>query len=148
MSIIEILIAVALIAGILTAMSINMVYTQRSIANSRLRSRATDQAASCLNKIRNMRDNNGWSTFCNKLNSAISECNNTVDKFKDPEHNDYNGSVNQVPVNPTCLSAGQPPNLSATPPSNGNPVTVTVEVKYSDFSGQTQYVRMAQHFTR
>jgi type II secretory pathway pseudopilin PulG len=66
-SLIEVMVAVALISFILTALSINMVYTQRTIKNTQLRAKAIDQANACLNQFRNARDSLIWSDFCQRL---------------------------------------------------------------------------------
>jgi type II secretory pathway pseudopilin PulG len=66
-SLIEVLVAVTLISFILTAISVNMVYTQRSVKNAQLRAKAIDQANSCLNEFRNARDSMLWVDFCKRL---------------------------------------------------------------------------------
>jgi hypothetical protein len=73
-SLVEILVAVAFISLILTALSVNMVYTQRSIKNSQMRAKAIDQASACLDKFRNLRDSNIWRDFCARLDPNLNQC--------------------------------------------------------------------------
>ena len=66
-SIIELMVSAALIGMVLTALVVNLMYTQRTLENTFLRSKATDMANSCMNYFRNARDNNEWPIFCNKI---------------------------------------------------------------------------------
>ena len=69
LSIIEVLVSGALIGSVLTALAVNMIYTQRMVEEIKSRSKAVDQAYSCLAKFRAMRDMkaNTWPYFCGKM---------------------------------------------------------------------------------
>jgi type II secretory pathway pseudopilin PulG len=70
------MVACALMSLILTALAINMVYTQRTIKNAQLRAKAVDQANSCMNTFRNLRDSNTWIDFCKRLRVCSDAPNN------------------------------------------------------------------------
>lgn len=69
-SIVEVLVAAALIGVVLTALAVNMVYTQRTLESTYLRTKALDAAQSCLNRFQAARDNNEWPFFCDRLTSG------------------------------------------------------------------------------
>lgn len=68
-SLIEMMVAIAIISLILTGLALMMLYSNRTIQEARLRSSITDQAQSCLDNFRNLRDSNSWAFFCQRLNA-------------------------------------------------------------------------------
>lgn len=134
LSIIEILIAVGLMSMILTALAVNMAYTQRSISNAQMRSKSTDYVGSCMRKFRNLRDSNSWSNFCRVINiTPTSTLNNTVcgpNTFTEGTH--YVG-VRNIRVDSACI--GDPEKAK-----------ITIIFTYRDLSGIDRTVEQSQEF--
>lgn len=63
LSLIEVMVAVAIVSFVLIALVSNIFYTQRVIIDARLRAKAIDQANSCLERFRNLRDGMLWWQF-------------------------------------------------------------------------------------
>ena len=158
LTLIEIMVAVALIATILTAMSINMVYTQRAIVDASLRTKATDLAESCLMKFRNLRDSNNWGAFCKKIDtskiwavggkvyynaSGIQNIARTdtlpVCDGTDPVGNDALKIEPTFDIEITSCGSGA---------SGRQEAEIKVRVEYRDFSGNLQHVTMLQYFAQ
>ena len=165
LTLIEIMVAVALIATILTAMSINMVYTQRAIVDASLRTKATDLAESCLMKFRNLRDSNNWGAFCKKINADMVWWEGNIVY--------YNAGGVQESARPdtfiVCNGSESVGNdaLTLEPrfeieglkdggfggcqldlPSGRQKATIRVIVRYRDFSGSEREVQVGQYFTQ
>ena len=148
LSIIEILIATGLISAILTAMAINMIYTQRAIADSELRTKATDQAESCLNSFRGLRDSNSWNAFCNKVRGSYTGtsngteikyggtvvCKSAADMGLSTTGNTYSSKYNI-----TGLGSGA---------CSGNSATITITVNYTNFRGDPRSVTVSETFSK
>lgn len=67
LSLIEVMVAVAIVSFVLIALVSNIFYTQRVIIDARLRAKAIDQANSCLERFRNLRDGMLWWQFYQRL---------------------------------------------------------------------------------
>ncbi len=148
LSIIEILIAVSLISIILTALSINMFYTQKSIKDTQLRAKAINQAQSCLDMFRNLHDSSSWPAFCSKIRGSYL----VNDKIT------YGSTVICPAAPPAAIGGGNffqsTYQLSITAQNEsgtactGSPqiAQVTVVVNYENFSGKPQTVRLSSFF--
>lgn len=93
-SIIELMVSAALIGMVLTALTLNMARTQRTLENTFLRSKATDMANSCMNYFRAARDNNEWPIFCDRVKNV------TVNSTGSPLGGNINASSSIL--NPIC----------------------------------------------
>lgn len=83
LSLIEVMVAVVIVSFVLIALVSNIFYTQRVIIDARLRANALDQANSCLERFRNLRDGMHWWEFYRRLDchcyqgAGMSTCNLT-----------------------------------------------------------------------
>lgn len=84
LSLIEVMVAVVIVSFVLIALVSNIFYTQRVIIDARLRANALDQANSCLERFRNLRDGMHWwefyrRTYCHC--GGLSDCRPTQTTF-------------------------------------------------------------------
>ena len=105
LSIIEVLVSGALIGSVLTALAVNMIYTQRMVEDIKSRSKAVDQVYACLAKFRAMRDMeaNTWPYFCEKMISFTNQTRiGSEIKFKGQyytdDHRIHKSSLTEVKV--------------------------------------------------
>lgn len=147
-SLIEILVAVALISMILSGLSVTLLYSTRSIQDTKFSSRAADQAQSCLDVFRNLRDSNAWTFFCQRLNTPLVITGGTVS---------YNGNniCNTQDSNGTYTLTFSSTNGNHSPCSSLSKnakgletATVTVTVTYKNFDGNDREVNLFQNFTQ
>ena len=137
LSIIEILIAVGLMSMILTALAVNMAYTQRSINNAQLRAKATDYVGSCMRKFRNLRDSNSWPNFCQAINGPVATLNTTACGPAVINESGQDIGTRTLTV-ATCNTSG----------STDENAKVTVTFTYQDLSGNTRTVSQSQEFQK
>jgi len=135
LSIIEILIAVGLMSMILTALAVNMAYTQRSINNAQLRAKATDYVGSCMRKFRNLRDSNSWPNFCKAIDGAVVTLNTTACGLATINENGQSIGVRSLVVE-KCGG------------TTVEKAKVTVNFVYQDLSGVSRTVSQSQEFQR
>ncbi len=145
-SLIEVIVAVGLISVILTGLSLTLLYTARTVEDTRQSSLATDQAQSCLNTFRNLRDSNSWPTFCSRLNSVALAQDQTEIVWN-------NGSEQIIicPANPGTTYTLSLTNIAGTnSPCTGSPETaqINIGVDYNNFSGEIKNVSLGQSFTQ
>ncbi len=147
-SLIEILVAVALISMILAGLSVTLLYSSRSVQDTKLSSQATDQAQSCLDVFRNLRDSNSWTFFCQRLNTSLEISGSTVSyngkNICDTQNPDstyqvefYSTDTNFAP----CDDRGENSNSLET-------ATVKITVNYKNFDGNNRKINLSQNFTQ
>lgn len=136
LSIIEILIAVALMSVILTALAVNMAYTQRSINNAQMRAKATDYVGSCMQRFRNLRDSNSWPNFCEAIDGELTSL--SVTACGEVEIKENVGGVEKTIGNRK---------LEVTKCRNDE-AEVRVTVNYEDLSGIKKTITQVQKFKR
>ena len=139
LSIIEVLVATALISTILTTLAVNMIYSQRTIADAQLRTKATDLAESCLNRYRGLRDNVPWNSFCKTIKDSTNNFNKVCGTLK-------NNAVNSSGTsNKFVVTKGR---IDQTGCSDSDTATVTVTIEYQNFHGDTKSVSLQQNFQK
>lgn len=147
-SLIEILVAVALISMILAGLSVTLLYSSRSVQDTKLSSQATDQAQSCLDVFRNLRDSNSWTFFCQRLSSplqisagVVSYNGKNICDTQNPDNTYqlefYSTGTNFAP----CDSRGRNNNSFET-------ATVKITVNYKNFDGNNRKIDLSQNFTQ
>lgn len=147
-SLIEILVAVALISMILAGLSVTLLYSTRAVQDTKLSSRATDQAQSCLDVFRNLRDSNSWTFFCQRLSSPLDISGGTVSYngknicTTQDENNTYSLEFYSTGTNfSPCDSRGRNSNALET-------ATVKITVTYKNFDGVDRKINLSQSFTQ
>lgn len=158
-SLIEIIVAVAFISVILTALSMTLLYTNRALKENEYRSQATNQAQSCLDVFRNLRDSNSWAFFCQRLTTlnASNVNGHNLPKITSVVNgglllticqanssqigNTYDFSISNLD-NP-------PSNYTASNMCNDNQrVRISVTVNYDNFHGDRQSLTLTQDFAK
>ncbi|MBQ6438050.1 hypothetical protein IJJ12_01550 [bacterium] len=163
-SIVEVLVAGALISVIGTGIARALLYAQRSVINARLRAKALNQAQSCLDKFRNLRDSTKWSDFCARLtgdyNTASGARFNTLTYTI--HYTDSSGHPRSFPT-PVCNADTFTDNGDTGAQYSGvyqvdhdgcntstdpESAVVKVHVFYNDFSHAEKEVVLSQQFQR
>jgi len=168
-TIVEVLVSAALIGIVLAALAVNMVYTQRTLENTYLRTKALDAAQSCLERFQASRDNLEWPLFCKAMTQGFG---NLVKQ----EKIEYSGSAaspicgaySVVGVNPqnytytVSFFPGSTTTVSGIGSTNKNDLKGTsycrgdrssafyvgVRVYYNDALGNEKFVDLYKRFER
>lgn len=160
LSLIEILIAVALISIIISGLALMMLHSNRNIQETRLRSAINDQAQSCLDNFRNLRDGNPWTFFCQRLNAkrtgsfTLGSAYNATTGFV-PEIT-FQDATNTLILCPKLdeygvqyhlkFSGGS--NFNIGTPCNDQRAKVTLTVRYQDHRGTEKDLAVEQIFQK
>ena len=145
LTLIEMLIAVALISMLLTALALVLLQSSRTIQEAQTKSTAVNQAQSCLDNFRNLRDSNTWTAFCAKVktsfyNATSTNATSTIVFTKD------SSSMTICPA-----VAGNSYTLNITEchdEADKEKATVEVKVSYQNFSGGTGTTTATQNFEK
>lgn len=147
-SLIEILVAVALISMILSGLSVTLLYSTRSIQDTKFSSRAADQAQSCLDVFRNLRDSNSWTFFCQRLNAPLVIAGGTV-SYNDKNICDTQDSNGIYTLTFSSTNGNSSPCSGLSKNAKGlETATVKVTVTYKNFDGNDREVNLFQSFTQ
>ncbi|MDO5561832.1 MAG: type II secretion system protein [bacterium] len=148
LTLIEMLIAVALISVLLTALALTLLYSNRTIQEAQIKSTAVNQAQSCLDNFRNLRDSNTWPAFCSRLADNAAG----VSKFTSGDTVIYQSSDAGATALTICpLVVGNRYNLEIEKCDNASGVekaTVKVTVTYDTFSGGSGTTVASQTFQK
>ncbi len=157
-SLIEIIVAVAFISVILTALSMTLLYTNRALKENEYRSQATNQAQSCLDVFRNLRDSNSWAFFCQRLTTLNANNVNGINlpKITSVVNDDLlticqaNSSQTGNTYDFNISNIGNPTNnyTSSNMCSDNQRVRISVTVNYDNFHGDRQSLTLTQDFAK
>lgn len=153
-SLIEILIAITLISLLLTGLSMTLLYSNRAIKDTQYRSQATDQARSCMDVFRNLRDSNSWTFFCQRLTTVeLSPDGTKIQAHLGDDGTDIKDLCTVPPASLNNESEGDnhfefPTDVKGINSCKDQNARIDITIKYTNFHGDLQTLTMNQDFKK